>query len=230
MANARKHQTPDETDLTVTRETIFETFGNSIHDIVPVANVTERSLLVAAMTAAGVAPSTSNQLTVFRADAPGMSRVEHTTDGTTWIPGAGLLRFASRADAISFGTANTALLSVGDRCVAGSRSYVWSGTGWVAEIPTTGILFGTTPTTESRVFIQAGTVVATVSTAGDGMNVTFPVPFPNGLISFVPTNGDAGSGPRVRGAVNPALTGCGVKWENVSESGLLRANWFAAGW
>jgi hypothetical protein len=129
--NARKHEIPNPGDLTVTWETIFETFGNSINDVVPVATTAERAQVVAALAAAGQGPSPTRPLIVARGDAPGLRRVEVTFDGVEFVPlGAGGLRFATREEANSWGTANGGLLSAGDRAVINNLDARWSGTGW----------------------------------------------------------------------------------------------------
>lgn len=128
--NARKHTIPAETDTSITDETIFEVFGNSIRDVVPVANVTERSLLVSALTAEGEGPSAGRPLVVLRQDARGLHRIEYTIDGTTWVPASGVPDFPSKAVADSWGLANASMLSIGDRCVAAGVPYVWALSGW----------------------------------------------------------------------------------------------------
>lgn len=128
--NARKHTIPAPADQSITRATIFNVFGNSIRDVVPVATATERGQLVSALTTAGEAPSATKPLVVLRADAPGLHRMEYTTNGTVWIPTTGVLQFASKAAADSFGTSNGGLLTVGDEARVGSAVYRWSGTAW----------------------------------------------------------------------------------------------------
>jgi len=153
--NARKHEVPSEGDLSISRATIFETFGNSIRDVVPVANATERSLLVSELASAGQSPSAERPLFVFRADAPGLHRIEVTVNGSVWVPASGVLRFSSKSAADSFATANASLLSLGDTCYVDRSAYVWSELGsslrgwrtWLAPvgavIPTPGPEFDT---------------------------------------------------------------------------------------
>lgn len=129
-SNARKHTIPSGADQSITRATIFEAFGNSIRDIVPVANATERAQLVTALTGKGQGPSTDRPLFVFRNDAPGLHRVEYTENGTLWLPFSGVQTFATKAAADSFGTANGGLLSVGDEARINGVIYRWSGTVW----------------------------------------------------------------------------------------------------
>lgn len=129
--NARKHAIPSPGDTSVSRATIFEAFANSIRDVVPVANTTERAQLVAALTAVGQGPTTSNPVYVFRADAPGMDRIECSTDGSVWIPASGRLTFASKSAADTWATANGALLTAGDKARVGEDEYRWSGIAWV---------------------------------------------------------------------------------------------------
>lgn len=128
--NARRHTIPAGTDQTINRATIFETFGQSVHDVVPVASATDQDLLVSDMQAASVGPSTSNPLVTVRADAPGLHRIELTTDGTTWVPASGVLHFVDDTAKDTFTASNPGLFSIGDRCFAGGIEYRWNGT-WV---------------------------------------------------------------------------------------------------
>jgi hypothetical protein len=139
-SNARKHTIPAGADTSVSRDTIFEDFGNSIRDVVPVANTTERTQLVTALTNANPtqAPSATRPLVVHRADAPGLHRLEYTINGTVWLPASGTLFFASKAAADSWGTANGGYLSIGDKARVGSLELEWTGTAWAGDwIPLT---------------------------------------------------------------------------------------------
>jgi hypothetical protein len=131
--NARKHEIPGADDLTVTWEAIFEVFGNTINDVIPVANAAERAQVVAGLSSVGLAPSNSRPLLVARADAPGLRRVEVTFDGVEFLPVGGMLRFASKEEATSWGTANGGLLNAGDRAVVGTADARWSGTAWQVD-------------------------------------------------------------------------------------------------
>lgn len=126
-SNARKHVIPAGTETNVTRETIFETFGNSMHDLIPVANTTERAQAVLDLVAAGVGPSSTNPVVVVRGDAPGLHRIEYSYDGTVFLPASGVLQFASLAAATSWATANPGLLITGDRCRINGADYEWAG-------------------------------------------------------------------------------------------------------
>jgi hypothetical protein len=128
--NARKQTIPSGSDTTVSRATIFEIFGNSIRDVVPVASTTERTQLVTALTSAGQAPSATKPLVVTRADAPGTRRIEYTLDGTLWFSASGQLDFASKTAADSFGTANPGLLTLGDKAMVAGFEYIWTASGW----------------------------------------------------------------------------------------------------
>lgn len=130
MSNARGHETPDGTDVSVSRATIFDAFGNSIRDIPAVANTTARAQLVTDLTTASETPSDTAPLYVYRADAPGLHRIEYTEDGTVWIPASGLPRFVNDAARDSWTTSNSGLLSVGDRCFVGTNDFEWSGSAW----------------------------------------------------------------------------------------------------
>jgi hypothetical protein len=195
--NARKHTIPGPGDTSISRATIFETFPNTINDIVPVANATERAQVVAALVAAGVGPTTTKPLFVSRADAPGLYRLEVTFDGTVFMPVAGGLRFTDVAAANSFGTAYPGLLNSGDRARVGSAWYVWSGSAWVVATQTVAHqLAGVTlagVTIANAVVLPGGaqkktgqhTFFTTTSFGNEyAPAVTFDTAFPNGLLSL----------------------------------------------
>ncbi|WP_295837402.1 hypothetical protein [uncultured Microbacterium sp.] len=101
----------------------------SINDAVPVANVTEQKQIATALKDGG-ADLAKTPLTTMRADAPALHRLEYTYDGDVFLPASGVLHFATESAANTWGQANSALLSVGDRCYVGSTAYVWQGTKW----------------------------------------------------------------------------------------------------
>lgn len=150
MSNARKHVTPDGSDVSVGRATIFDQFGQSISDVVPVANTTDRAQVVADLTAEGHGPTASRPLVVIRADAPGLHRIEYTYDGTTFVSGSGTMHFASKGEADSFATSNSSMLTEGDRCIAGGVEYRRAGASWV---PAAGAV---TPTAVSGAGVSIG--------------------------------------------------------------------------
>lgn len=129
--NARKHKIPATGEQSVTRKTIFEDWGNSIRDIVPVATINERTQVLNALTAAGEGPTATRPLVVLRADARGMHRVEYTTDGTVWVPASGVMEFASLTAATSFATSSGGYLTAGDRCRISGTEWRWTGSKWV---------------------------------------------------------------------------------------------------
>lgn len=81
--SARKHTVPAGGE-TPKREVINDALA-SVNDIVPVANTTERAQLVADLVADGAGPTTARPLYVYRGDAPSLSTIEKTTDGTNWV-------------------------------------------------------------------------------------------------------------------------------------------------
>jgi len=199
MQNARKHTIPAGSETSVSRATIFESFGNSIRDVVPVANLTERALLVAALSEAGEPPSPVRPLLVYRGDAPGLHKVEvcqeHT--GSVWVPATGVLRFASKAAADSWGVSNAAFLSAGDECWVAAARYAWSGSAWVqgsrnvAHEPSGAAIVGVNIAgainLPDGVQLKTGrhTFMTTVSFGNEyAPSVTFATPFPNGLLSL----------------------------------------------
>lgn len=201
MSNARKHVTPDGSDVSVSRATIFALFGQSINDVTPVANVTERDQVVADLVAVGSGPSSTRPLIVIRGDAPGLHRVEYTYDGTAWIPVSGALRFASKSAADSFGTSYAGYLTAGDEGWAAGVRIVWSGTAWVwasqavAHEPAGAAIAGvsiasSTLALPSGVQMKTGrhTFVTSVAFGNEyAPALTFGSAFPNGLLSLVVT-------------------------------------------
>ncbi|EIC09160.1 hypothetical protein OR221_0868 [Microbacterium laevaniformans OR221] len=179
--NARRHIIPTGDEASFTREVIFKQFGESIRDVVPVANILDRTQLVSDLTDAGVGPSATRPLTVHRADAPGLHRLEVTVDGTVWAPVSGPLRFATKTEADSWGTANVALLTTGDRCVAAGVEYQWQGAWRFVSLAMSGRL-------------TAGGVVLDANVEKEVARVTLPAEAPAGkyLVQYSATTG-AGS-------------------------------------
>lgn len=127
MLDARKRTIPAGGDPSVSRVTIFEAFGLSINDVVPVVNATERAQVVTDLNAKSQGPTSSRPLIVSRADARGLHRIEYSYDGTAWLPASGVLTFSSLADATSWATSNASLLTTGDICMAGGKRFEWRG-------------------------------------------------------------------------------------------------------
>ncbi len=167
--NARKQVIPLGTEASFTRATIFEQFGLSISDVVPVANVTDRAQVVSDLTAKGRGPTSTRPLVVIRADAPGLHRIEYTYDGSVWLPASGVMTFPTITDATSFATANSGLLSVGDRCRIGGIDFRWTGTLWVR--PNAAGLIARSTDAAGQVVIDHGMngapVAVTVTVASD---------------------------------------------------------------
>ena len=233
--NLRKHVTPLGSEVSLTREVIYTQFGESIHDVIPVANVTARGQLVTDMVAKGKGPSAANPLVVYRADAPGLHRIESTTDGVAWVPSSSLPHFPDVAAATSFATANPGLLTVGDRCVAGSTTYVWSGSAWqnggMAVAGITAPLVGS-GSVDSRLLVQFGSR-AGVANASSNLSLVFPQPFPNGVVMVMATPGDALSSARQMSPSALTVAGCDMQCLNATGAGVgavaVRYNWIAIG-
>lgn len=174
-SNARKQTIPAGSDTTVSRDTIFKDFGNSIRDVVPVANTTERTQLVVDLTAESQAPSSTKPLVVYRHDAPGAHRLEWTVDGTVWLPASGVLRFANDTDRNSWTTSNSGYLSTGDICFSNNIAYRWSGTAWnVASTQAVSV--------SSR---KGGTQSLTASTMTNVLTVALPSTAPPGVYQVI---------------------------------------------
>lgn len=179
--NKRGHVIPTGAETSVNRATIFETYGNSIRDVVPVASVTARTQLVSDLSGVGQAPSATKPLYVWRADAPGLHRIEATSDGTVWVPASGVLQFASTGARDTWTTANGGLLTHGDVCWVGSASFVYWGSQWDPTTPTaftptySGITIGAS-THASFWWRDGGTIqVESALVLGTGWNISGPV-------------------------------------------------------
>lgn len=98
----------------------------------------------------------------------------------------------------------------------------------VSRIVATGadVLGTQIPSPLTAPIIQAGsTVITNQNTYGD---VTFPTPFPNGVITVVLTNGDAAaSSATAWGVTGTSKTGFGLR---ISNNQTTRVNWVAIGW
>lgn len=105
---------------------------------------------------------------------------------------------------------------------------------------TTNTVVGPAPSAGAMIFLQAGTVI--VATDANGYaTITFPVAFPNALITFVAMAGEAPGGARhIYQGPDISLVAMGtVGTANVRifndaganvASTTSRANWFALGW
>lgn len=80
--DVRKHKVPSGAEAP-RRQAILD-LGLSIRDVIPVANTTERAQMISDLTAAGVAPSATNPVLVYRADATAGFELEYTINGSTW--------------------------------------------------------------------------------------------------------------------------------------------------
>jgi len=83
VTNARGQKIIAGTGEPVTRARI-NALLDEVYDIRPVATLTARAQLVAALTTAGLGPSPARPLYVDREDAPAGMRLERTYNGTSW--------------------------------------------------------------------------------------------------------------------------------------------------
>lgn len=77
------HDVPDENTVPDLIE-IPAALSASINDYKVVATTTARAQYITDLAAAGITPSTSNPVEVFRSNAPAGLEHEYTTNGTTW--------------------------------------------------------------------------------------------------------------------------------------------------
>jgi hypothetical protein len=106
VVDARKHTVPPGTGVPPARQALLD-LSLSLHDVVPVANATERAQLVADLTAAGVGPAADRPLYVHRTDAPAGGELERTVDGQAWqsiLAGVGQAVFATGNGGGNLGT------------------------------------------------------------------------------------------------------------------------------
>ncbi|MDR6691488.1 hypothetical protein J2X55_002411 [Microbacterium sp. 1154] len=194
----------------------------SISDVVPTANATEQAQIVDALAGGDFPVSAARPLATTRGDARPLHQIE-VSRGGVFVPTSGVLSFATKTAADNWASANGSLLSPGDQCVIGAGQYLWDGTAWRRPVE---VEPGVSPT--SFVFMQMGTSVMNVDGNGNGMNIGFYRPFPNGVLSTVVTDGDAGGGGALRGVINPTKNGFTALWA-AGAAGLRRANWVAVG-
>jgi hypothetical protein len=126
-----------------------------------------------------------------------------------------------------------------------SGSSVWSkqaADGYIPLLGTSGSLVNTGPNTGSF-YVQAGSHVGKTDGAGYG-RITFPKPFPTGLVTVILTNGDSSIDRARSMTLSPAVSGS--PWNNgtkvdvvytlmnsaggMTPNQLARINWIAIGW
>lgn len=192
MLDARKRTIPAGGDPSVSRVTIFEAFGLSINDVVPVVNATERAQVVTDLNAKNQGPTSSRPLIVSRADARGLHRIEYSYDGTVWLPASSELTFASVSDATSWATSNPSLLTAGDECIIAGVAYVWQGGAWrarAAQIANPGTTIAGVEVQQTAanvaVLMRSGIVVSGTSVSfGNGYMPPIGLDFPTGVMSL----------------------------------------------
>lgn len=81
--DVKKHVIPEEGESPTWRWTL--NLSKSIRDFIPVADTTARAQLITDLTAAGIGPSSSNPVVVFRADATTGQQIEYTVNGSAWV-------------------------------------------------------------------------------------------------------------------------------------------------
>lgn len=195
----------------------------SINDVVPTANATEQAQILEALSGTEFPVTPARPLATTRADARPLHQIE-VSRGGAFVPTSGVLSFATKSAADTWAQANAALLTPGDRCVAGSADYRWDGGAWRPAIVASGDI-----PAQAYVFMQVGTAVSSVDGSSGAQDVAFPMKFPNAHISTVANDGDASGSRRLRGVTNPTQSGFRAIWEPGS-TGLQRINWVAVGY
>ena len=116
--------------------------------------------------------------------------------------------------------------------------------GKLALLGVGGVLAGSAPAAGTGFLIQAGSSVVTTDNSGFA-RITFPVPFPNGLLMFHPSNGDTNvdrskAAALTFGVAGGSPHGTGTKVDTVisverynaapETNTTVRCNWIAIGW
>ena len=115
----------------------------SVNDVVPTANATEQAQILAALSSTPYPVAADRPLTTTRGDARALHQVE-VSRGGAFVPISGVLWFATKTAADTWGQSNPALLAVGDRCVAANMDYRWNGAAWKGVLPVAGDFVGNT--------------------------------------------------------------------------------------
>lgn len=142
----------------------------SINDVVPVANATEAAQIAATLEAAGQNFATA-PLTVSRADAPALHRIETTYDGDSWMPASGVLHFANDGARDAWTTSFASFLSAGDTCVSAGVDYRWNGTAWVAAIGVMSVKRGATQSLPNGAYTDVLFTGETPVLVGTGISI-----------------------------------------------------------
>ncbi|MDN4644916.1 hypothetical protein [Arthrobacter sp. PsM3] len=130
--------------------------------------------------------------------------------------------------------------------IGASSTLGWSQVSYYGAIP----LFGAGPAlsgdaaSAAAFFVQGGTSVLKTDTSGF-VQLPFPKPFPNGLLTFVPSNGDMNLDRAIQAALTFGVAG-GSPWGTGNKTGVVvsveryngapqveatvRCNWIAIGW
>lgn len=246
---------PDRWDMVVLRRTWNATPGASTSVYTIIQGNTNRSL-PSRNTLRGVVTDQPMALCRIKADN---TQVQEIVDLRCWAHNGGVYALDDLVKSY-LDHPGTHLTIKGQtwirRIVAGTgtNTDVWTKTGDIEGINLLGVagpLYGAGGMGNIGAFMQAGTLVGDTDGAGYG-RVTFPLPFPNGLISVVAMNADdwaIGSAGFVVGSGNPAhaasALGTTYDWvyavygyDTPANTGPMvrkinhnhRINWIAIGW
>lgn len=105
----------------------------SVNDLVPTANATEQTQVAAGLASTSYPVGPTRPLATTRADARPLHQLEISRDGNVFVPISGVLSFATVAARDSWTSANSALLSPGDKCVTGGWDARWNGSRWIQD-------------------------------------------------------------------------------------------------
>lgn len=105
----------------------------SVNDLVPTANATEQTQVAAGLASTSYPVGPTRPLATTRADARPLHQLEISRDGMVFVPISGVLSFATVAARDSWTSANSALLSPGDKCVTGGWDARWNGSRWIQD-------------------------------------------------------------------------------------------------
>lgn len=111
----------------------------------------------------------------------------------------------------------------------------WNGSAWVPDdqldifgVAATALVGGANPAASTgRFLVQAGSVVGTIAIAG--YSVSYPTPFPNGVVTVLTTGGD-NTGGQATWTANHTTSGFTVLFTSAVNGALARCNYLAIGW
>lgn len=162
-------------------------------------------------------------------------------NGTIWVQKTRASFTSTSTRDAAYAKASAQFLVTGVAiATVGAQDCVWNGTVWVnsairmSGAPSNGVVAsGAAFTNITTPMIQGGTAVISLNGSSSG-TISFDQPFPNGVLTVIPVNGDASA----RGSSNLSVNGVTLSNFTVvaytagalAGGGAYRVNWLAIGW